>query len=130
MFKKFFGLLVILLILSVNISTPIASKYSKPSFKEVLADTLDTPITDYDFYGSDNPVIERIILFNPAGTVGEVLAVNMMLEEQLNNSRTGFNLSLYYDYLNNSSNYPIAGVDLTARELYEQAPGVNLLLIV
>ncbi|MDR2545272.1 MAG: hypothetical protein LBD03_07025 [Methanobrevibacter sp.] len=130
---------MILLFLSADFGTPIAAEYSKPSFKEILTDTLDVPLNgavnssligNLDLDNSSNStdnnsvVFNRIIQFNPNATIGEVIACNMMFEEQLNKTNTDFDLSLYTAYLNNSSSYPISGLNLTARELYNQAPGV------
>jgi hypothetical protein len=128
---KLLGLFVIFLFMCADFGSPVAAEYSKPSLREILSDTLDAPLDNStlmnqsDVNGSVNPVIERIKHFNPNGTVGEVIAVNVMFEEQLNQSNTGFDLSLYWDYCNNSSSYPIPDIDLTARELYDQAPGVR-----
>jgi hypothetical protein len=127
------------LFLSADFGTPISAEYNKPSLKDLINDTLDTPVNGSSNSSlmvnitnvssnnntiNNNVVINRILKYNPNATIGEVLAVNMMFEEQLNNSKTDLDLSLYYDYLNNSSTYPIIGVDLTARELYDQAQGV------
>jgi hypothetical protein len=120
------GLFIIIMFLLANLGSPVAAEFSKPSFNEILADTLDTSIDNSTLVNeSDNPVISRIKFFNPNATVGEVIAVNVMLGEQLNQSNNGFDLNLYFYYCNNSSSYPITGVDLTARELYAQAPGVR-----
>ncbi|MDR2544268.1 MAG: hypothetical protein LBD03_01775 [Methanobrevibacter sp.] len=132
MFKKFFGLFILLIFLVANLGSPIAVKYSKPGFKEVLSDTLDIPLNNCSLLNksnfnnsSINPVTTRIKYFNSNATIGELIAIQTMMYDQLNNGKTDFDINLYYDYLNNSSTYPITGVDLTARELYEQAQGVH-----
>jgi hypothetical protein len=127
------------LFINADIGTPIAAEYCKPSFKEILTDTLDTPInntnnssmldniTNVSVNNSidDDVVMQRILKFNPNATMGEVIACNMMMGEQLNSTKNGLNLSIYTAYLNNSTEYPIPGVDLTARQLYDQAPAVK-----
>jgi hypothetical protein len=43
---KLIGLFMILLFLVADFGTPIAAEYSKPSLREILSDTLDTPLNN------------------------------------------------------------------------------------
>jgi hypothetical protein len=73
----------------------------------------------------NSSLLNHILEFNPNATMGEVIACNVMFEEQLNTTKTDFDLSLYLAYIDNSDSYPIEGLEMTARELYAQAPGVK-----
>jgi hypothetical protein len=129
-----------------DFGTPIAAEYSKPSLRDIISDTLDTPVNNASnpvdnssqvnnasnpvnnpsqVNNTSNPLLNRISEFNPNATMGEVIACNVMFEEQLNKTNTDFDLSLYLAYINNSNSYPIEGLSMTAKELYNQAPGVK-----
>jgi hypothetical protein len=63
--------------------------------------------------------------FHDKLTVGELTCLIVYYSDQLENNSSTFNLELYANYLCNNSEYPIKNIQLTARELYEQAPGVH-----
>jgi hypothetical protein len=95
---------------------------------ENLVKPLDIPLPEINM--SDNRTDIEVIVsyiqhnFNDMLTDAELGCLVNYYGEQLD-TESSFNLKLYADYLNDSNSHPIKGVELNAKELYAQAPGVH-----
>jgi hypothetical protein len=105
-----------------GVGSAAEAELSSNKFSEIL----DIPLPEINMNRTDIEVIVSFIQhnFNDMLTEGEISCLVDYYNEKLNHESI-FNMHLYADYLKNSSEHPISNIGLTARELYDQAPGVH-----
>jgi hypothetical protein len=130
MFRKVKGLFVIILVLSLcGFSSAAEKELESNGFIGALEVQAEMPLPEANI--TENSTDNEVLIgytqqhYNDHLTLPEVLCMADYYEEQLNHTQSTFNYHLFTDYLRNSSEHPISSIGLTARELYNQSPGVH-----
>jgi len=127
-FFRFIGGLAIIFLIAFT--QPVNAYVNEDNLENVLDDIiidgLNTEVNDTDgnsteVFNSSDIIQNHILEKAPHVTNGEMLAIYDMMSEQFDTENGNFKFQFYTDYLNDSDEYPVNGLNYTARELYNQS---------